>query len=67
MNQKLKKAHKSKTIQFAAALAVLGVIETQFHLVESLVPEQYRGLILVGVGMAVAYLRVVTTTSLDNK
>lgn len=67
MNTKLKKAHKSKTIQIAALIAVLGVAETQFHLIESAIPEQYRGLVLVGVGMVMAYLRVITTTSLDDK
>lgn len=67
MNPKLKKAHKSKTIQVAAAIAVLGVVETQFHMIKDVVPEQYQGLILMGIGMVMAYLRVVTTKPLEDK
>lgn len=64
---KLKKAHKSKTIQVAVAIALLGVAETQFHLIKNLIPEEYQGLVLITIGMVMAYLRVITTTSLEDK
>lgn len=63
----IKGAMKSKTIQFSLALAVLGVLETQYRLLETFIPEEYRGLVFIGIGMATAILRVVTTEALSEK
>jgi hypothetical protein len=61
------KALKSKTIWFALALTALGVIEQQYKLIENVVPEAWRGLVFVGIGVVVAVLRVVTTMPLEEK
>lgn len=61
------KVAKSKTLLFAYVLAVLGVVETQYSLIEKFVPEEYRGLVFVGIGAVVAMLRVVTTQALSEK
>lgn len=63
----IKGALKSKTMQFSMALAVLGVLETQYRMVENFVPEEYRGLVFVGIGVITAVLRVVTTEALSEK
>lgn len=63
----LSKLAKSKTMLFAYALAVLGVVETQYKLVEQFVPEEYRGAVFVVIGAVVAALRVVTTQPLSDK
>lgn len=58
---------KSKTMWFAYLLAILGVVETQYNLIESYVPEEYRGLVFVVIASAVAALRIVTTKALTEK
>jgi hypothetical protein len=63
----MRSALKSKTLWFSVSLAVLGVLEQQFSLVEHLLPEEYRGLALIGVGVTVAVLRIVTTESVLDK
>lgn len=60
-------ASKSKTMWFAYGLAVLGVMETQYKLIEQYIPEEYRGLTYVAIGAAVAVLRIVTTKALAEK
>ncbi|MDP3273457.1 hypothetical protein [Limnobacter sp.] len=61
------KVAKSKTMWFAYLLAVLGVVETQYKLIESYVPEEYRGLVFVVIASVVAALRIVTTQALTEK
>lgn len=61
------KVAKSKTMWFAYLLAVLGVVETQYKLIESFVPEEYRGLVYVAIASVVAALRIVTTQALTEK
>ena len=61
------KVAKSKTMWFAYLLAVLGVVETQYKLIESYVPEEYRGLVFVVIASMVAALRIVTTQALTDK
>lgn len=60
-------ALKSKTIWFSAVLAVLGALEMQSGLVRQLVGEQNFGGVMLGISVATAILRVVTTTALTNK
>lgn len=61
------KVAKSKTMWFAYLLAILGVVETQYKLIESFVPEEYRGLVFVVIASVVAALRIVTTQALTEK
>ena len=61
------KVAKSKTMWFAYLLAILGVVETQYKLIESYVPEEYRGLVFVIIASVVAALRIVTTQALTEK
>lgn len=49
-----------KTVLFGAALAVVGILQQSG--VESLVPDQYRGLVVAAIGAAVMILRTITTT-----
>jgi hypothetical protein len=58
---------KSKTLIFAAILGVLGALEMQQGLVRQLVGEQNFGGVMLGISVATAILRVVTTTSLTDK
>jgi hypothetical protein len=60
-------ALKSKTMWFSAVLAVLAAFEMQQGLVRQLVGEQNFGGVMLGISVATAILRVVTTTSLTDK
>jgi hypothetical protein len=57
---------KSKTINFAAILAVLGVVEANFQVLQPFLGEHY-GTLLVVIGAITAGLRVVTTQPLKEK
>lgn len=58
---------RSRTMIFAALLAALGVIETQFRLIAHLIPAELHGLVLIVIAVAVAVLRVVTTKPLSER
>jgi hypothetical protein len=62
---------KSRTMLFALALAVFGVLEVSMGALQALlVPlmgESAFGLFTVGVSIAVAVLRVITTQPLNSK
>lgn len=64
---KIKGAVRSKTMWFAYGLAVLGVVETQYKLIEHFIPEEYRGLAFVVIGAVVGVLRIKTTQALAEK
>jgi hypothetical protein len=49
-----------KTLLFSLILAIAGALE-QFDWLE-IVPEQWNGLVLVVIGLIVAWLRKITTT-----
>jgi hypothetical protein len=63
----LKSAFKSKTMWFALALALFGVVETQIHLFAQYMTPEAFGLFNILVGVAVAVLRVITTVPLNQK
>lgn len=67
MKELITKAHKSKTLIFSYLLAMLGVVELQFGTVRHLIPPDYQGLVLIGIGMVTAVLRLATTQPLQNK
>lgn len=58
---------KSKTINFAILLAVLGAIQGSTQLFAQYMSDAAYGWFTFGVGLAVAVLRVVTTTSIGDK
>jgi hypothetical protein len=60
-------AAKSKTIWFALALAVLGVIEMQVQLFAQYMTPETFGLFNIAIGIVVAVLRVITTVPLSEK
>lgn len=49
----------SKTMWVAAALAALGVVQTQIP--DLSIPADYQGYVTVAVGAIIAFLRVVTS------
>ena len=63
----LLQAAKSKTIWFALALAVLGVVEMQIKLFAQYMSPEAFGLFNIVVGIVVAALRVLTTMPLSQK
>jgi hypothetical protein len=63
----MKAALKSKTLWFALALAVFGVIEMQAKLFAQYMTPEAFGLFNIAVGLIVAVLRVLTTVPLSEK
>lgn len=63
----IKKLHKSKTMLFAAILSALGVIQASMDVFTAYLSPQSVGILTLVVGVIVAILRVVTTSSIANK
>jgi hypothetical protein len=63
----MKAALKSKTLWFALALAVFGVIEMQAKLFAQYMTPEAFGLFNIVIGLIVAVLRVLTTVPLSEK
>ncbi len=62
-NSLLKQLAKSRTAIFGALVSSLGVIEAN----ASVIPDEYRGYALIAIGIAVVWLRMVTTASVGEK
>ena len=58
---------KSKTMWFALLLVVLGFVADNFNYVQSVIDPKYYGVSYIAIGVIVAVLRFVTTTSLKDK
>lgn len=58
---------KSKTILFALALEVMGVIQLNADFLSTVMTPAQFGWVMLGIGIAVKILRGVTTTSLKEK
>lgn len=58
---------KSKTMLFALLLAVLGVVQTSMEVFSPYLTPQAYGIATMVIGIVVAVLRVLTTTSLGEK
>lgn len=54
-----------KTVSVGIIIAVLGVLQQSG--IEQVVPAQYSGLVLAGIGAVMVALRSVTTTPLGQK
>jgi drug/metabolite transporter (DMT)-like permease len=61
------KFHLSKTLLAAAFIAALGVVEMNWSLLNTVIPEKYRGVGFVIVAAVMAVMRVYTTKSLSAK
>lgn len=66
MLTKIKKWFKSKTINTALIIALLGVLELNFQYLQAMLGEYY-GATWIVFSMLMVVLRSVTTTSLDSK
>ena len=63
----MKQVLKSKTMMFALALAVFGVVEMQIKVFASYMSPEAFGIFNIVVGLIVAVLRVFTTLPLSEK
>ena len=66
LRAKARGAKYSKLVWLGLALSLTGFLEAQFRMVEHLIPEQWRGPALMGVGFLVIILRFVTTLPLQE-
>lgn len=66
MFKKIKQYFKSKTVNTALVIAILGVLELNFQYLQGILGEWY-GATWIVFSMLMVVLRSVTTTSLDNK
>lgn len=60
-------ALKSNTIQFSLAVMALGLLDQFSNVIPLIVPDEYRGIAVAGVGLAMAVLRWKTTVPLKDK
>ena len=58
---------KSKTLMFALALAILGVVEMNVRVFSAYMTPTTFGFFSIGISIIVAILRIVTTLPLDKK
>ena len=65
--QKMKSALKSKTLWFALALAIFGVVEMNVKYFSNYLTPEIFGLFSILISVIVAVLRVLTTTPLSDK
>lgn len=63
----MKNAFKSKTIWFALALAIFGVIEMNVKYFTNYITPEFFGIFSILISVIVAVLRVLTTTPLSEK
>jgi hypothetical protein len=61
------KYHKSKTLWFSLALVIFGALFDNFSYVQNLIDPRYYGFGYIIIGVIVAILRFLTSTSLENK
>ena len=63
----LKQALKSKTIRVALIVELLGVLQLNADFLSTMMSPAQFGWVMLGIGLAMKMLRVVTTTSLGEK
>lgn len=66
MLKKIKQYLKSKTINFNLALALVGILELNFHYLKNALGDSY-GLAFVAISLIGGYLRHITKTSIKEK
>ncbi len=52
---------------FSLALVILGVVYDNFSYVQNIIDPRLYGVLFIFIGIVVAVLRFVTTTSLDDR
>ena len=67
MRRKARGAMHSRTMWFSLALVVLGVIYDNFSYVQNIIDPRLYGILLIAIGIVVAILRFITTSSLDDR
>lgn len=67
MRRQVKGAMYSKTMWFALAVAILGVVYDNFMYVQNIIDPKAYGIILIMIGVVLAVLRFITTLPLDEK
>ena len=67
MRRKARGAMHSRTMWFSLALVVLGVIYDNFSYVQNIIDPRIYGILLITIGVVVAILRFITTSSLDDR
>ena len=60
-------ALKSKTLWFSISLAVLGALELQRDFLRDVVGAENFGVVMIGISLVTAVLRIVTTQPLTEK
>lgn len=63
----MRRCIKSKTINYALLVALLGVLETNYRLIQNHIPEEYQGLVYILISAGIVVLRFKTTESIANK
>ena len=58
---------KSKTMWFALALVVLGIIYDNFSYVQNVIDPRFYGITYIAIGVVVAVLRFLTVKPLEDK
>ena len=66
LRRKARGAKYSRLVWMGLALATAGFLETQFRMIEHLLPEQWRGPALMLVGLIVVWLRFLTTMPVED-
>ena len=67
MRRRARGAMHSRTMWFSLALVVLGVIYDNFSYVQNIIDPRLYGVLLIAIGIVVAILRFITTSSLDDR
>lgn len=67
MIDKLFGSARSKTMWFSLLLVIFGAIEASIGLLQSIIPPQYYGLVVMAIGIIVGVLRWLTTAGLERK
>ena len=57
----------SRTMWFSLLLVILGAVYDNFAYIQNLIDPRLYGVLLICIGITVAVLRFVTTTSLDDR
>lgn len=63
----IKKALRSKTILFALALELAGVVQANAEELRAAIPPEYYGYFLIAVGVAIKILRFMTIEAVADK
>lgn len=67
MLTKLKQWWKSRTIKTATVIAMLSVLEVNFHFLMPLLGDKWYALTWLPFAMLMAYLRIITTQPIEEK